>query len=462
MVQFSTSSVCVAALVWLARSNGSEAFSARKTSLLPLPVVNAMTEEGRFVHEPLYSTTEAGRNNLRRAASSSMSKGTTIVQERDLSQESPARRACFIASYSFGLTSYATCTCSEDLDESGQYILDCEDTCTHCSDVDDTICARESTQLFFEAETGENNSKASILSYSGSKSETITLLETDCALDQYGQGNCTQCNASVDAVMCNSCSIQTCVFDESYSYSAHLIDCSNVGALGVYNFCGRRTIPTEDPLHALGNEGFLYCADLGTGACQVEKVIRLTESESLYCQCSDRYDDTIQLRCFDQCGLLCSEGGEECGRSTSVVAFAKSDGSVSYESNAFEYSDGQTRELQVLASQDNCTYSTSEGGCDCFIQTCEDGTVAPMVDCSGLNGGVLNLCHSAPVVDNTIFSYLSFDNCIDFSPDEDVCSDSDEALSLDGSTVTGSLLDAMFYDVESCANDSDGVGLWCK
>lgn len=125
-------------------------------------------------------------------------------------------------------------------------------------------------------------------------------------------------------------------------------------------------------------------------------------------------------------------------------------------------------EMKVLESLDNCTYSYSDpvgndsGVCECSVQTCADGTEAAMVDCTLLGGDVLDLCQSEPAVDGTMFEHRSFKNCIDFSPENDVCSDSDEALLIDGSIITGSLVDAMYYDAASCANPSSSVGLWCK
>ena len=104
------------------------------------------------------------------------------------------------------------------------------------------------------------------------------------------------------------------------------------------------------------------------------------------------------------------------------------------------------------------------GVCGCSVQTCADGTEAVMVDCTLWGGDALDLCQSEPALeDGTMFEYRSFHNCIDFSPENDVCSDSNEtALVMDGSIITGSLLNAMYYNAESCANPSTSVGLWCK
>jgi hypothetical protein len=85
-----------------------------------------------------------------------------------------------------------------------------------------------------------------------------------------------------------------------------------------------------------------------------------------------------------------------------------------------------------------------------------------MVDCTLLGGDVLDLCQAAPAVDGTMFQYRSFSNCIDFSPENDVCSDSDDEALMDGSIITGSLVDAMYYPAASCANPSASVGLWCE
>jgi hypothetical protein len=250
---------------------------------------------------------------------------------RKTQESSLALEACLTAIEFHGDYSDAACTCSEDstTTASSRYVMDCVEACIFCSDANSTICANESNQYYFEAETGAVLTKSKTYSYSTGKDDTITLLETGCALDGYLDGDCTGCVASVDGTTCNSCSLQSCSYeefpseDESYFYQTLVLDCTNtMSSLGVYNLCGNPPIPVEDPLHALGNPGFMNCADQGTGACEAEKVLREAESDDWLCECVNAYDGNVQLRCSDQCGLFCNEEGDECVRSTLVVGFS--------------------------------------------------------------------------------------------------------------------------------------------
>jgi hypothetical protein len=249
---------------------------------------------------------------------------------RNTQELSLALETCLTAIEFHGYYSDATCYCFEDptTTASGRFIMDCVESCTYCSDENSTICAEESNQYYFEAETGVVQSKSQTYSYGTGKEETITVLKTGCTLDGYFDGDCNGCEASVDGTTCNSCSLQSCSYeeypseDESYFYQTLVLDCTNTGSLGVYNLCGNPPIPVEDPLHALGNPGFFNCANLGTGACAVEKVIREAESDDLFCECVNGWDGNVQLRCFDQCGLFCNDGGDECVRSSLVAGFS--------------------------------------------------------------------------------------------------------------------------------------------
>jgi hypothetical protein len=400
---------------------------------------------------------------------------TTNINQRGLlrkTQESAALGACTTAANDIGQYLVGNCTCSEDPNATGGYILDCSDSCTSCSDAATmTICTKLSSQIYFAADTGASTSKSQTYSYSTGKDETVMVLETGCVIDSFGAGNCTGCVASVDGTTCNSCSLDTCWDggpDYSYSYPSYAIDCTNAGSLVAYNLCERPTIPVADPLYALGDHGY-YCENLGTAPCEAEKAIREAESDSLYCRCSNSNDGMgVALKCSETCGLFCNDEGDKCGRSSSSTVFSSMDGTVLYQTDVFEYRDSRRYELQVLDSMENCTFSFSEpmasgyGTCGCSIQTCIDGTEAPKVDCTPSGGQVLDLCQAEPTVAGTMFEYRSFDNCIDSSPENDVCSDSGATLVPGGSMISGSLKNAMYYDAESCSSSSDDVGLWCK
>jgi hypothetical protein len=405
----------------------------------------------------------------------SSASATNNINQRGLlrkTQESAALGACTTAANDIGQYLVGSCTCSEDPNAAGGYILDCSDACTSCSDADTmTICAKLSAQIYFAADTGASNSKSQTYSYSTGKDETVMVLETGCVIDSFGVGNCTGCVTSVDGTTCNSCSLETCWDggpDYPYSYPSYAIDCTNAGSLVAYNLCERPTIPVADPLYALGDHGN-YCENLGTAPCEAEKAIREAESDSLYCRCLGSNDGMgVELKCSETCGLFCNDEGDKCGRSSSSIVFSSYDGTVLYQTDAFEYRDNRRYELQVLDSMENCTFSYSEplasgyGTCGCSIQTCTDGTEAPKVDCTPTGGQVLDLCQAEPAVEGTMFEYRSFDNCIDSSPENDVCSDLGAALVLGASMISGSLKNAMYYGAESCATSSDDVGLWCK
>jgi hypothetical protein len=441
---------------------------------------------------------------------------TTTTTPTTTTTTTTTMEACTTAAADYGYYTATTCTVISDNPNNnnnnntnavlGGCIVECIDPCITCdeSSIDDDtddICAIQSTQYYYEAETTTSTSISKTYTYTSGKEDTtmVKILETGCTIDPYGYANCTTnggsgggaCVASVNGTICNSCALHTCsdgTLEYPYVYPGYVLDCTNVGSVAPYTVCDGTIIARNDPLYILGNQG-VYCKNQGTVPCEAEKALRTQESDSdldsssLYCQCSDSNDGNVQLKRSEQCGLLCNDRGDVCGRSSTAKVFSSLDGSVLYTTDIFEYQDNRRYELQVLESMENCTFSFYEpmgsghGSCECFIQTCAASGIiaeAPRVDCTRTSiimgsgaGKVLDLCPSdePAVAVGTVFEYMSFDNCLDLSPANDVCSDSAGGatlLVLDGSITTGSIADAMYYPADSCYGTSDDVGLWCK
>jgi hypothetical protein len=201
-------------------------------------------------------------------------------------------------------------------------------------------------------------------------------------------------------------------------------------------------------------------------ACRQELAIKEAESAgALFCSCEELFDVTV-LECSETCGVYCNDEGDVCGRPMSVVAFSQDDASVQYTGDHFLYTTGDLMGQRIeldIDSFGNCVYLG--GNCDCMMQACGNGTQAPLLDCSSQFGpdDVFDLCQNDLVVDTGFFEYLSsteFNVCVDNSPENDLCSDLDAPVPIDGFLMTGSLFDALPYRAETCASGSDDVGIW--
>ena len=227
----------------------------------------------------------------------------------------------------------------------------------------------------------------------------------------------------------------------------------------------------------------------GQVSCEEQKLLSESTSTEI-CDCggiSDIIGLTI-LSCTSNCGVYCNSDNTVCGTKSKKIDYSSDTGDMVGTTEIFEYKtspNGQrteTLELGITSDNDFCSFTINLAYCDCFMKPCGSdgsGVKAPLVDCRLLmsDTDIYDLCDTNTLtIDSGPFEYFSsgeFMQCIDNSPANDVCSDTDPSITMtasdtgggggsNGTYIVASLRNALQYPgVESCASEnSASTGLW--
>lgn len=161
----------------------------------------------------------------------------------------------------------------------------------------------------------------------------------------------------------------------------------------------------------------------GTACMEEAQRLELLDSAEAYeCSCVAWANGEFRLSCKTGCGEYCNDEGLVCGVEGLIKQFQET-GDITGVHNSFVYQRG--RDDAVSLAKLGCS-DDGEGGeiCDtcvvtvgrsgtcnsCQLQTCPDGSQAPVLDCENIeSGAVFDLCDTALDVAGGVFQYLSTD-----------------------------------------------------
>ena len=188
------------------------------------------------------SVPQESRPLLEEASSSPETTATSESHLRSL-QTSTSRATCEASKERIETANIASngqkrvvCTCGDNTSLNGS-TLNCNDACRFCkfNDNDAVVCGREGFGETYNG-SGDVVQKVETFAYSQGRDEVVFFRYTGCSNNGGGTTTCTDCDAFVDGVRCNSCSVTACGGDESSS-QAPLVDCENVEVGATFNFC---------------------------------------------------------------------------------------------------------------------------------------------------------------------------------------------------------------------------------
>jgi hypothetical protein len=155
---------------------------------------------------------------------------------------------------------------------------------------------------------------------------------------------------------------------------------------------------------------------------EAQRLELLNYEESYECNCVAEVSGEFKLYCKAECGEYCNDEGLICGTEALTKQFQET-GDLTSVSNTFEYQRGrdETVSLTKLGCADDGQGGEICGDCvfdvgrndicnSCQLQTCPDGSQAPVVDCENIEtGAIFDLCDTALDVAGGVFEYLSTD-----------------------------------------------------
>lgn len=120
----------------------------------------------------------------------------------------------------------------------GGITLICVDACAYCNPME-TVCGINSAQAFYDNETGTRTAIGGVFKYEKGMKDMVAVENVGCMEDEQGRiVSCDTCNVYANNHMCNSCEFQRC--DDGRV--EEMIDCSNLEAGAVFDFCGNVTV----------------------------------------------------------------------------------------------------------------------------------------------------------------------------------------------------------------------------
>jgi hypothetical protein len=132
------------------------------------------------------------------------------------------------------------CAC-DDLNENTT-VITCFDSCSYCNG-DVSVCGSPAFEESFDI-VGAKDSVSEIFMYNKGRSESVTIANTECEMDEFGTLLCDGCQVIVDGEQCDFCNLTICDHGSNAGFQLPHFDCSNVEADAVYDVCdGNLTIP---------------------------------------------------------------------------------------------------------------------------------------------------------------------------------------------------------------------------
>lgn len=165
-----------------------------------------------------------------------------------------------------------SCAC-EDLNENTT-VITCVDSCSYCNG-NVSVCGSPAFEESFDI-IGAKDSVSEIFMYNKGRSESVTIANTECEMDEFGTLLCDGCQVIVDGEQCDFCNLTICDYGSNTGVQLPHFDCSNVEADAVYDLCGgNSTIPDGSVF------GFLTTEDGEFDSCYPETDMpTLSPSES--------------------------------------------------------------------------------------------------------------------------------------------------------------------------------------
>ncbi|CAJ1930699.1 unnamed protein product [Cylindrotheca closterium] len=139
----------------------------------------------------------------------------------------------------------------------GGITLICVDACAYCNPTE-TVCGINSAQAFYDNEMGTRTAIGGVFKYEKGLNDMVAVENVGCMEDDNGRiVSCETCNVYANNHKCNSCEFQSC----SDGRIEEMIDCSNIEAGAVFDFCGNVTV-TSGIFQTFSDNQFDECLPL--------------------------------------------------------------------------------------------------------------------------------------------------------------------------------------------------------